>query len=561
MDVHMNNETLHNSLRSSARNIEAEVFIITAVKCRLMATLIVVICVMILLFLAPIVWYNTDPPGAETYVTESAVFHNLEIASCMATCPEPNSTWLMDYCNLTEYQDCELISTAVFGLHSIYHLGLSSAASQCNTSDALSFFCNAILLLCNGNSPSVELTEECEEVRDNKCASEWRIVESICNISVVNCSSYSGDGNVTFSKAPNQDCPTGFDHFCDSNSICLPVCGEKIIVTEGTPIYYVNRVAYSCGILGFIVGIIAIIVCYYNAHKLLQFPRIFIVYKIVIWQIFLGFALLPIIVPSSECSDRNYLKSIRKRAYVCEIQGFMLQFLYSCFVGFWCFHLLHLFLGLTFPFTIKVWMDSSSCRKKIHITEVVIVILYGLLSPIIAVSVTKQTPSGIMCLPQSNSVEFYGYLLPNIALFCIGLVFIFTSWWILLKKHHSRSNNINFAKIFCVTSGWSVAEIKLSLLFGYYVLVMLSYFSARMVLLMSKDELVADTDKFVACSLGGAREYCEKYKLEATKSLNAPLALLAIAVLLYSMISFTHLIYVIRFQTVREAIRKTCNKH
>ena len=169
----------------------------------------------------------------------------------------------MDRCNLTEYQDCELDSTA--GLHSVYRLGLNSAASQCSTNDTLSFFCNAILLLCNGDSSSVELTEECEEVRDNKCASEWRIVENICNISVVNCSSYE---NLTFSKAPNQNCPTGFDHFCDSNSICLPVCDETILVTEGTLLYFFYFIAPLCGILGFIVGIIAIIVCWYNAHKL-----------------------------------------------------------------------------------------------------------------------------------------------------------------------------------------------------------------------------------------------------------------------------------------------------
>ena len=85
MDAHISNETLHNSLRSSVRNIAAEVFttqnITTAVKCRLMATLIVIICVMILLFLAPIVWYNTDPPSAETYATKSTVFYNLEIES------------------------------------------------------------------------------------------------------------------------------------------------------------------------------------------------------------------------------------------------------------------------------------------------------------------------------------------------------------------------------------------------------------------------------------------------------------------------------------------------
>ena len=180
----------------------------------------------------------------------------------------PDSTWLMDHCkiNYSEYQDCELNSTAILGLHSIYHLGLNSAASQCDTDDVLSFFCNATLLLCNGNSSSVDLTEECEEVRDNKCASEWRTVESICNRSVPDCMSYGEDVNTAYSKAPLLTCPTGFDHFCDS--ICLPVCGEYFLSTEDTSIYYFRFVAATFGILGLIVGIITIIVCYYNLHKL-----------------------------------------------------------------------------------------------------------------------------------------------------------------------------------------------------------------------------------------------------------------------------------------------------
>ena len=163
-----------------------------------------------------------------------------------------------------EFEDCKLNSTAILGLHSVYYLALNSAASQCDT--ALSFFCNATLLLCNGNGSSVNLTEECEEVRDNKCASEWRTVESICERSVPDCMTYTGDGNLTFSKAPNHNCPSGFDHFCDS--ICLPVCGEYILATEGTPIYYFRFVAAAIITLGFIIGIIAIIVCYCNSHKL-----------------------------------------------------------------------------------------------------------------------------------------------------------------------------------------------------------------------------------------------------------------------------------------------------
>ena len=119
--------------------------------------------------------------------------------------------------------------------------------------------------------------------------------------------------------------------------------------------------------------------------------------------------------------------------HVCASIGFILQMLYSCFMGFWCFHLLHLFLGLAFPFTMKVWLKSSSHRKKIHITEVVIVVLYGLSSPVIAVSVTKQQENGSICVPESNSVAFYGGLLPNIAAFCIGLLVLFMSLRILRK--------------------------------------------------------------------------------------------------------------------------------
>jgi len=176
---------------------------------------------------------------------------------------------LIEQCKVkfsADYQDCELNSTNILGLHSIYYLAIHSAASQCNTDETLSFFCNATLLLCNGNSSTVELTEACEEVRDNKCASEWRTVENICKRSVPDCMSHTEDGNLAFSKAPKQSCPTGFDHFC--GSICLPVCNEYFLATEETPIYYFRYVAVTMAILGLIIGIITIIVCYYKSHKL-----------------------------------------------------------------------------------------------------------------------------------------------------------------------------------------------------------------------------------------------------------------------------------------------------
>jgi len=74
------------SFKGSMASLAAEVFttrnITTAVKCRLVIILIVTICLMILLFLTPIVLYNINPPNAEKYVTESTIFYGMEVDSC-----------------------------------------------------------------------------------------------------------------------------------------------------------------------------------------------------------------------------------------------------------------------------------------------------------------------------------------------------------------------------------------------------------------------------------------------------------------------------------------------
>ena len=113
--------------------------------------------------------------------------------------------------------------------------------------------------------------------------------------------------------------------------------------------------------------------------------------------------------------------------------GFLILFAYSCFVGFWFFHLLHLFLGLRFPFKMKTLLDSSSIRLKIHLTELVIVLLLGLLSPILTISLSFNRDSGWFCTPQSNDVVFYGIMLPQVLMFLIGLVLLFLSLWILRR--------------------------------------------------------------------------------------------------------------------------------
>ena len=141
---------------------------------------------------------------------------------------DPNTTLILERCKMMdsfyEYADCEVNDSAIYGLHSVYSLAELLNFSKCY--DSLQFFCEATLLLCNGNSSSINLTEECEEVRDKKCASEWRTVESFYNRPIPDCISYADGKNLLFSKAPPFNCSNDFEAICGAE--CLPVCERKL---------------------------------------------------------------------------------------------------------------------------------------------------------------------------------------------------------------------------------------------------------------------------------------------------------------------------------------------
>ena len=113
--------------------------------------------------------------------------------------------------------------------------------------------------------------------------------------------------------------------------------------------------------------------------------------------------------------------------------GFMLQFGYGLFFGFWCFHLLHLYLSVSFPFKAKQLLDSSSHRRMIHITEVTIIILVSVIPPIITLTVSQYESNGYYCYPQSPTVLFYGEILPSMLKLCVGVVLIYLSFRLLRK--------------------------------------------------------------------------------------------------------------------------------
>jgi len=166
---------------------------------------------------------------------------------------------------MTFFGDLECNQSAITALSVIFAIGWYMENTECYY-DSLSFFCNATLLLCNGNGSTVDLTEECEEVRDNNCISEWRIVEGFFDESIPDCMSYREGGNMTFSRAPSFQCPSKFDHFC--GSACLPVCDGHYLITENTFDFVFYVLAIITGTICLIGAVITLIACYYNRHKM-----------------------------------------------------------------------------------------------------------------------------------------------------------------------------------------------------------------------------------------------------------------------------------------------------
>ena len=78
--------------------------------------------------------------------------------------------------------------------------------------------------------------------------------------------SYNEDGNLTFSKAPSLPCPSDYDHFCGST--CLPVCDGHYLLTENSLSLAFYVLAIITATISLIGGVITLIACYYNQHKM-----------------------------------------------------------------------------------------------------------------------------------------------------------------------------------------------------------------------------------------------------------------------------------------------------
>jgi len=113
--------------------------------------------------------------------------------------------------------------------------------------------------------------------------------------------------------------------------------------------------------------------------------------------------------------------------------GFILQFGISCSMGFWFFHLFHLFYGLAYPHQAKLWLDSKTIRTRFHITEVLIVVVFAILLPVLNISTSTYRDVGLYCGSQATDLTIYLQIIPLAIISITGLSLLFSCLWILRK--------------------------------------------------------------------------------------------------------------------------------
>ena len=103
------------------------------------------------------------------------------------------------------------------------------------------------------------------EVRDDKCAAEWRIIENFFNATLLSCDSFNGIGNFIIERAPILSCPDDFGIFC--GSLCQPLCADISLFDDAATVTYevLNIILHSMSIIA---GVVTIIACFLRRAKM-----------------------------------------------------------------------------------------------------------------------------------------------------------------------------------------------------------------------------------------------------------------------------------------------------
>ena len=123
---------------------------------------------------------------------------------------------------------------------------------------------------------------------------------------------------------------------------------------------------------------------------------------------------------------------------MCNYSGFFVQVGITLFSLFWMFHVFHVFASLAFPFKADRLLKSNSYKRRVHIAEFSLILLFGFVPNIVTLSTSGYQYSGmtLICYPTSTTVFFYTLVFPATLGSMLSSCFLFGSFWILRKVNH-----------------------------------------------------------------------------------------------------------------------------
>ena len=140
---------------------------------------------------------------------------------------------------------------------------------ECRSS-FLSLLCANFYLPCEPTDPNAIATQptagECQDVRDNKCFAQWKLLELFRDTAQVlpNCSSFDGSDENTELR-PEVVCNEQFGLYCDS--LCLPLCEEFSQNSDGLTLLQ-DILFIFAGLSSLIGGTIVIIISIYRRSSM-----------------------------------------------------------------------------------------------------------------------------------------------------------------------------------------------------------------------------------------------------------------------------------------------------
>jgi len=157
--------------------------------------------------------------------------------------------------------NCSARFSVISALQVIYTIGVLASDTRCTAS----FSCDTILTVCDNDTSLSSLSEQCFELRDNRCPTEWRIAENFLNISVPDCNNIDGISNTTTAITPPLNCPENYGIFC--GSFCMPLCDE-VTPFSGTVTLFFRVWVSIFYVFSIISGIMVIIASLLNYRKM-----------------------------------------------------------------------------------------------------------------------------------------------------------------------------------------------------------------------------------------------------------------------------------------------------